>query len=81
MRWHSVLNGSFLYDDLREDEEMERRQVWRDPERVRGSWPRIFELERGDPAEFGEPSQRSIHGTLWAVYLSEVRDITWFTAR
>ncbi|MDZ7840387.1 MAG: DUF3841 domain-containing protein [Gammaproteobacteria bacterium] len=23
MRWHSVLNGGYLYDDLREDEEME----------------------------------------------------------
>jgi len=80
-RWHFVLFNDYLYDDRREDEEMERKEVWRDRDLVRQSWVRIFELDRGDPAEFGEPWERSIQATLWSIELRDVRSITWFTAR
>ena len=60
---------------------MEKQEVWRDPDRIEQSWSRIFELERGDPAEWGDPCERSIQVTLWSVELHQVRAMTWFTAR
>ena len=80
-RWDCVQCDEFLYDDLQEYEEMEKQKVWRDPDRVEQSWSRIFELERGDPAQWGDPCERSIQVTLWSVELSQVRAMTWFTAR
>ncbi len=76
-----VYYGDFVSDGPREEEEVEKQQVWRDRARVERSWERIFELERGDPAWYGDPSTRSIQATLWYVRLGEVRKMTWFTAR
>lgn len=76
-RWHIVLANQYLADDHHDDEAAVRadRQI------IEASWERIFELDRGDPAYFGAPSERSIQATLWSIKLEDVLALTWFTAR
>lgn len=86
MRWHAVLNNSFCADNEQEDDAEDARPrgeeyVEENLKRIKQSWSRIFELERGDPAYHGDISERSIQATLWLVELHQVRSMTWFTAR
>ncbi len=78
-RWHFVLSAQFLADDEPEDQAVDHLPL--SVGRVEASWARIFELERGDPAYHGTLSDRQVQATLWHVKQSEVRALTWFTAR
>ena len=92
--WHCVLNRWYLplsaEDDAAFDRVLQARglevaafdqlpAVYR--RRIEDSWERIFDLGGNAGAPNTPLAERSVQATLWRLDLSEIRSVTYFTAR